>query len=83
MEIKKILLAEDDVDFATILKQYLELHHYAVTWAKDGEEAFTLFQETTFHICVLDVMMPKMDGFVLAEKIINLNPEIQIGRAHV
>lgn len=75
-EIKKILLAEDDVDFATILKQYLELHHYAVTWVQDGEQALTEFQEGTFHICVLDVMMPKMDGFTLAEKIIALQPEI-------
>ncbi len=75
-EIKKILLAEDDVDFATILKQYLELHHYAVTWVQDGEQALTVFQERTFHICVLDVMMPKMDGFTLAEKIIALQPEI-------
>jgi DNA-binding response OmpR family regulator len=73
---KKILLAEDDFDFANVLKQYLELHLYAVTWAKDGEEALTLFQQTPFHICVLDVMMPKMDGFTLAEKIVTLNPKI-------
>lgn len=75
-EIKKILLAEDDVDFATILKQYLELHHYTVTWVQDGKQALTVFQEGTFHICVLDVMMPKMDGFTLAEKIIAVQPEI-------
>jgi len=73
---KKILLAEDDFDFANVLKHYLELHHYAVTWAKDGEEALMFFQQNTFDICVLDVMMPKMDGFTLAEKIVTLNPEI-------
>ena len=73
---KKILLAEDDFDFANVLKQYLELHQYAVTWAKDGEEALMLFQQTPFHICMLDVMMPKMDGFTLAEKIVTINPEI-------
>lgn len=73
---KKILLAEDDFDFANVLKQYLQLHQYAITWAKDGEEALKLFQQTTFDICVLDVMMPKMDGFTLAEKIVTLNPEI-------
>ncbi|WP_329806780.1 response regulator transcription factor [Flavobacterium facile] len=72
---KKVLLAEDDLDFADVLKQYLELYNYHITWAKDGEEAFSLFQKETFDICVFDVMMPKMDGFTLAEKIINSNPE--------
>lgn len=72
---KKVLLAEDDLDFADVLKQYLELYNYQITWAKDGEEAFFLFQKETFDICVFDVMMPKMDGFTLAEKIINSNPE--------
>lgn len=72
---KKVLLAEDDFDFADVLKQYLELYNYHITWAKDGEEAFSLFQKETFDICVFDVMMPKMDGFTLAEKIINSNPE--------
>ena len=75
-DIKKVLLAEDDFDFAIILKQYLELHNFAITWAKDGDEAFTLFKESRFDICVLDVMMPKMDGFTLAEKIMAHNPEI-------
>jgi len=72
---KKVLLAEDDLDFAHVLKQYLELFNYQITWAKDGEEAFILFQKETFDICILDVMMPKMDGFTLAEKIISIHPE--------
>ncbi|WP_395058505.1 response regulator transcription factor [Flavobacterium sp.] len=72
---KKVLLAEDDFDFADVLKQYLELYNYQITWAKNGEEALLLFQEETFDICVFDVMMPKMDGFTLAEKIIDINPE--------
>ena len=73
---KKVLLAEDDFDFADVLKQYLELYNYQITWAKNGEEALLLFQKETFDICVFDVMMPKMDGFTLAEKIIDINPEI-------
>ena len=73
---KHILLAEDDADFGSILKQYLEMSGFTVTWAKDGEEAFLLFQKDTFNICVLDVMMPKLDGFSLAEQIIEINPEI-------
>lgn len=73
---KKVLLAEDDFDFASVLKQYLELYDYIVTWAKNGEEALSIFQKESFNICVFDVMMPKMDGFTLAEKIIAINPEI-------
>lgn len=73
---KRILLAEDDLDFGNILKQYLEISGYQITWAKDGNEALELFKNGTFNICVFDVMMPKMDGFTLAEKVIDVNPEI-------
>ncbi|MBL4606193.1 MAG: response regulator transcription factor [Flavobacteriaceae bacterium] len=73
---KHILLAEDDQDFGSILKQYLEMSGYVITWAKDGKEALDLFSQGTYNICVLDVMMPKMDGFTLAEKIIDVNPEM-------
>ncbi|MDR7372833.1 response regulator transcription factor [Flavobacterium aquidurense] len=73
---KKLLLAEDDFDFAAILKQYLELHQFEVIWAENGEIALDYFKNQTFDICIFDVMMPKMDGFSLAEKIITINPEI-------
>ena len=75
---KKVLLAEDDLDFADVLKQYLELYDYHITWAKDGEEAFSLFQKETFDICVFDVMMPKMDGFDLAERVRKINSDVPI-----
>lgn len=70
-----ILLAEDDFDYASILKQYLEFSGFKVTWAKDGKEALKIFPETNPDICVLDVMMPHMDGFTLAENIIENHPE--------
>ena len=73
---KKILLAEDDIDFANILKHYLEIHNFEVHWTKDGEEAWQAFRSQTFDICVFDVMMPKIDGFTLAEKCIHHNPDI-------
>ena len=73
---KHILLAEDDFDFGSILKQYLELHQYKVSWAKDGNEALELFTKTQYDICVFDVMMPKLDGFSLAENVIEIDPEI-------
>jgi DNA-binding response OmpR family regulator len=73
--LKRLLLAEDDFDFAAILKQYLELHQYEVVWAENGEMALDYFKNQTFDICVFDVMMPKLDGFSLAEKVIDINPE--------
>jgi DNA-binding response OmpR family regulator len=65
---KKILLAEDDADFAGVLTKYLEIHGYKVSYCKDGEEALQLLKNEYFDICILDVMMPKLDGFTLAEK---------------
>ncbi|WP_046744068.1 response regulator transcription factor [Kordia zhangzhouensis] len=82
MEHTKVLLAEDDYDFGSILKQYLMIHNFEVIWAKDGEEAYTLFiaeehqGAKAFDICVFDVMMPKLDGFSLAEKVIEHDPEV-------
>ena len=73
---KHILLAEDDLDFGNILKQYLEISGYQITWAKDGNEALELFKKEHFNICVFDVMMPKIDGFTLAERVIDYNPEV-------
>lgn len=75
---KHILLAEDDTDYASILKQYLEISGFKVTWAKDGEEAMELYPTAKPDICVFDVMMPKMDGFTLAENIIAAYPETPV-----
>lgn len=82
MKNTKVLLAEDDFDFGSILKQYLEIHNFSVSWAKDGTEALETFKKVnsskdeSFNICVFDVMMNGMDGFSLATKIIDINPEI-------
>ena len=75
---KHLLLAEDDFDYASILKQYLEISGFTVTWAKDGEEALAIFPQANPDICVFDVMMPKMDGFTLAEAIITRHPDTPI-----
>lgn len=75
MEEKRILLADDDIDFGTTLKQYLELNRFEVIWAKDGSEALDLFKMHAFDICIIDVMMPKLDGFKLSKKISKKNPE--------
>ena len=73
---KNILLVEDDKDFGTMLERYLTLNKFQVTWAKHGQEAFELIQEASFDLCIIDVMMPIMDGFTLAKKISDSFPEI-------
>lgn len=65
----KLLLAEDDVDFGNILSQYVTLSGFEVALARNGREAWDLFHTSRPDICVLDVMMPEMDGFTLAEKL--------------
>ncbi|POS01042.1 DNA-binding response OmpR family regulator [Flavobacterium croceum DSM 17960] len=72
----KIILVEDDLDFASILKRFLESNGFEVTWATNGADALVLFQNDSFDLCISDVMMPVMDGFTLAEKIIEKHPEM-------
>lgn len=64
-----LLLAEDDLDLGNVFKQFLEINQFKVSWARDGEEALTLYH-TMPHIdlVILDVMMPKLDGFSVARK---------------
>ncbi|HVN57112.1 MAG TPA: response regulator transcription factor [Bacteroidales bacterium] len=65
----KVLIAEDDRDFGNILSQYITISGFEVNLARDGKEAWEKFNADKPDICVLDVMMPEMDGFTLAEKI--------------
>ena len=60
-----ILIAEDEADIRNILKLYLESEDYAVVEAKDGEEALAAVQEHTLDLAILDIMMPKLDGFAV------------------
>jgi DNA-binding response OmpR family regulator len=73
----KILYAEDDETLAFLTKDNLE-QHYAVTHCTDGQECLDVFKKETFDICVFDIMMPKMDGFDLAEKVRAINAEVPI-----
>lgn len=65
----KVLIAEDDRDFGNILSQYITISGFEVNLARDGKEAWDKFNADKPDICVLDVMMPEMDGFTLAEMI--------------
>ncbi|GAB7257563.1 response regulator transcription factor [uncultured Polaribacter sp.] len=75
---KKILLVEDDPNFGTVLKDYLALNDYNVTHAKDGIEGLIMFKNSDYDLCILDVMMPRKDGFSLAQDIRVTNKEVPI-----
>lgn len=64
-----ILLAEDDLNLGILLVDYLETEGFGVKLCKDGEVALKAFQAGEFDLCLLDVMMPKLDGFSLAKAI--------------
>lgn len=66
---KKILIIEDEVAIANILKNYLEDAGYEITMAHDGLEGYDQFQSGEFDLVLLDIMMPKIDGFVVLELI--------------
>lgn len=74
----KVLLAEDDSNLGMVLKNYLELNDYEVELCRDGILALAAFRREKFDICLIDVMMPNMDGFTLAEEIRDVDPEIPL-----
>ena len=78
MENNRILLVEDDPNFGTVLKDYLSLNDYNVTLAKDGLEGLIMFKNDDYDLCILDVMMPRKDGFSLAKDIRATNSEVPI-----
>ncbi|MDB5249105.1 MAG: response regulator transcription factor [Segetibacter sp.] len=74
----KILLCEDDTNLGMVLKNYLELNDYDVILERDGRLGLAAFQREKFDICLLDVMMPNMDGFTLAEEIRDVDPDMPL-----
>lgn len=73
-----ILLAEDDANLGVLLSDFLEAKGFSVSLVKNGDEALGLFMDRHFHICILDVMMPKKDGFSLAKEVRIKNPDVPI-----
>jgi len=74
----KILLCEDDANLGMVLKNYLELNDFEVTLERDGRLGLAAFQREHVDLCLLDVMMPHMDGFALAEEIRDVNPDVPL-----
>lgn len=75
----KILLAEDDSDFGMILKQYLELESFNVSWFQNPEDILPILaKDFHFNIGILDIMMPNIDGFSLAKIILKEKPDFPL-----
>ena len=74
----KILLVEDDNNLSAVLLDYLELLGYKVALAADGEQGYELFKEGDFDLYILDVMLPRKDGFTLAADIRKTNKQSPI-----
>ena len=70
-----ILLVEDEENFGSVLKNYLELSNFRVTLCKNGKQGLHSFINNRFDLCILDVMMPQMDGFNLAIEIKKIAPK--------
>ncbi len=78
MHKQRILLVEDDTNLGFVIKDNFEQNQFEVQLCVDGEEALHCFSTQTFDLCILDVMLPKMDGFELAKQIRLQNDQIPL-----
>ena len=74
----KLMLVEDDLNLSYVTKDNLEKHGFKVSTFEDGEAALEAFRKEPFDLCILDVMLPKLDGFTLAKAIRDKNENIPI-----
>jgi two-component system response regulator TrcR len=73
-----ILLVEDEPFLARVIKDSLEQRNYLVTHAPDGKKGYNLFQQETFSLCIVDVMLPFTDGFTLVKQIRAFNTDVPV-----
>ena len=74
----RILLCEDDENLGMLLREFLQAKGYAADLFSDGESGYKAFLKGKYDLCVLDVMMPKKDGFTLAQEIRTVNSEVPV-----
>ncbi len=74
----KVLLVEDDPNLGVILGEYLEIKGFEVVLCPDGESGLDAFRQDNFDLCIFDVMMPKKDGFSLAEEVRQISGDVPI-----
>ena len=75
---KKILIAEDDANLGMVLSSYLTLKGFATVLCENGEDAYNEFSKGGYDLCLVDIMIPIMDGYSLVEKIRKINMDIPI-----
>ena len=75
---KTLFFVEDDLSFGAVLKSYLEICNYSVTWLNDGKHAVSAFREGRYDLCLLDVMLPNVDGFSVGREIRSIDARIPI-----
>ncbi|MES2678385.1 MAG: response regulator transcription factor [Bacteroidota bacterium] len=74
----RILLVEDEKNFGSVLKEYLKMNAFEVTLCENGEEGIKTFTAGKFDLCIIDIMMPKKDGFTLSAEIKAIQKDIPI-----
>lgn len=74
----KLLLVEDEKNFGLLLKDYLSMNGFEVIHCEDGEQGLAAFKSESFDICIVDIMMPKKDGFTLSAEIKSINKQIPL-----
>ncbi len=72
------MLVEDERNFGTILRDFLAMNGFTVTLCENGELGLSIFKSGSFDLCIVDVMMPKKDGFTLVNEIKELDPSIPV-----
>jgi len=74
----RIFFVEDDQNFGAVLKAYLEVNDYEVQWIDDGKDAISNFNAANIDLCILDVMLPHVDGFTIAKEIKHIAPNMPL-----
>ena len=74
----KILLVEDDIDLGNVLAQYLKFQSFDVILSRSGEEGLDAFRNNDVDLCILDIMLPGINGLALARKIKNIDQDIPL-----
>lgn len=78
MKNRKILLAEDDNNLGVLLRNYLTVKGFDTTLCINGKEALDIFPKNNYDICILDIMMPELDGITLAREIRKISPAMPV-----
>ena len=78
MKKKSLFFVEDDLSFGAVLKSYLVICNFTVTWVDDGKHALSAYKEGIYDLCLLDVMLPNIDGFTIGREIKAIDPAVPI-----